>query len=119
MRILIIEDHADSARMLSMILARKGHDVRATRSCDEAIELCVAVAFDLVISDLGLPGCNGWETLARLRETYAFPAIALSGHADAADIERSRAAGFGAHLTKPVDFAALAEAVDRLTANRG
>jgi CheY-like chemotaxis protein len=118
MRILIIDDHADSAEMLSVILTRKGHAVRTAASCAQAMTLCAAESFDLLISDLGLPVCDGWETLQRLRQTCTVPAIALSGHARAASIEQSRAAGFDAHLTKPVDFAVLTETIDRLTGGR-
>ena len=67
----------------------------------------------LLISDIGLPDFDGWELLARLRAHCAVPAIALTAFNSDEDRERSRAAGFDAHLPKPVDFKTLTAVVAR------
>jgi DNA-binding response OmpR family regulator len=76
------------------------------------------VEFDLVISDVGLPDGTGWELMRRLRRRQAVPGIALTGFGRDEDVGRTRAAGFAAHLTKPVDFARL-EATIRQVASGG
>jgi CheY-like chemotaxis protein len=113
MRILYVEDHPDTARMTALLLRRRGHDVRAVGTAAEALGACAASAFELLISDIGLPDLDGWELLARVRQRWAVPAIALTAFAQPADVARSRAAGFDAHLTKPVDFPVLVAAVAR------
>ena len=94
MRILLVEDHQDSANMLALVLRGNGHDVLAVGTAGEALQACVEAAFDLLISDIGLPDLNGWELLARLRAHCAVPAIALTAFSSHEDRERSRAAGF-------------------------
>jgi CheY-like chemotaxis protein len=111
MRILLVEDHQDSANMLALILRGDGHDVLAVGTAGEALRACGEASFDLLISDIGLPDFDGWELLVRLRENCDIPAIALTAFGRHEDRERSRAAGFDAHLPKPVDFKSLTAAV--------
>ena len=82
-----------------------------------ALELAGDHAFDLLISDLGLPDGSGHDLMRQLRERgYKFPGIALSGYGQEEDIRRSREAGFSAHLTKPASREAVAEAVAAVAA---
>ena len=111
MRILLVEDHRDSANMLALVLRGAGHDVLAVGTAGEALRACGEASFDLLISDIGLPDFDGWELLARLRAHCAIPAIALTAFNSHEDRERSRAAGFDAHLPKPVDFKTLTAVV--------
>jgi DNA-binding response OmpR family regulator len=74
-------------------------------------DACAARAVDLLVFDLALPDGNGWDLLARVRERCDAPAIALSGYGMDADVRRSAAAGFAAHLTKPLRFDRLLEAI--------
>ncbi len=67
--------------------------------------------FDLVISDLGLPDGEGHKLMAELHDSLGLPGIALSGYGMEHDIARSRASGFFAHLTKPIDIHALESAI--------
>jgi len=76
-----------------------------------------ADAIDLVISDLGLPDGDGRDLMRHLRDRHGIPGVAISGYGMEDDIEKSRAAGFSEHLTKPVQFEELQEAICRL-ANR-
>jgi CheY-like chemotaxis protein len=97
--------------MLALVLRGSGHDVLAVGTAGEALRACGEGSFDLLISDIGLPDFDGWELLARLRNRCAIPAIALTAFGSHEDRERSRAAGFDAHLPKPVDFKTLTAVV--------
>ena len=107
MRILLVEDHRDSADMLALVLRGCGHDVLAVGTAAEALRACGEEPFDLMISDIGLPDLNGWDLLGRVRAKCDVPAIALTAFGSHEDRERSRAAGFDVHLPKPVDFKTL------------
>ena len=113
MRILLVEDHQDTANMMALVLQGQGHDVLAVGTAGDALRACGEASFDLLISDIGLPDLNGWELLARIRAHCAIPAIALTAFSSQADRERSRAAGFDAHLPKPLDFKTLTTVVAR------
>ena len=79
--------------------------------------LPVSAAFDLMVSDLGLPDGSGHDLMRRLRERgHKFPGVALSGYGQEEDIRRSYEAGFAAHLTKPASREALVAAVASVTA---
>lgn len=90
--------------MLSRLLTGSGHQVTEARSVGESLKVAAGAAFDLVISDLGLPDGSGTEMMAQLRDRFGLRGIALSGYGMKAEIARSLAAGFTAHLTKPVDY---------------
>jgi CheY-like chemotaxis protein len=70
--------------------------------------------FDVVISDLGLPDGTGIELMSHLRERHGLRGIALSGYGMEKDTERTREAGFIAHLIKPVDFDQLRRLLEKL-----
>jgi signal transduction histidine kinase len=115
-RILLVEDHQDTATVLSRALKRKGFEVSTAHTVAAATELFESQEFDLVISDIGLPDGNGIELLTRLTPIRRVPAIALSGYGMDHDVEKSRAAGFVEHLTKPVNWDSLCESIDRVLA---
>jgi CheY-like chemotaxis protein len=111
LRILLVEDHADTARLLARILRARGHAVTTAGSVADALAASGGggAPFDLVISDLGLPDGSGVEVMRRLRSTQANPprGIAVSGYGTDADKQMTREAGFDAHLTKPIKVADL------------
>jgi CheY-like chemotaxis protein len=113
-RILIVEDHPDTATVLTRLLGEAGHDVRAGAGMDAALAACDQRTADVLMCDIGLPGHDGWELLARVRGRHALRATALTGYGTADDVEHSRRAGFDLHLTKPVDVATLRAAVASL-----
>lgn len=115
-RILLVEDHADTVDVLTAILEKLGHSVRAGRSIAEGEHLVREAEFDLVLCDVGLPDGTGIEFLRILRRSSAAPAIALTGYGAPADVERCLAAGFSAHLTKPVDMDHLDAVIRRTVA---
>ena len=116
LRILLVEDHVDTLRLTARLLASFGHQVVAVESAPAALEAARREAFDLVISDLGLPEMSGLELMQQLRAQHHLKGIALSGYGTDEDIARSRAAGFAEHLVKPVDFAKLQAAMQRVAA---
>ena len=109
--ILLVEDHEQTRVTLARLLQKRGHFVLGVGSRQAALESAAAGAFDLVISDLGLPDGDGHGLMAELSQQYGLPGIALSGYGMEQDIARSRESGFCAHLTKPVDIRALESAM--------
>lgn len=116
-RILLVEDHADTARMMSRILKNDGHTVQGAANMADGLQLATAQQFDLLLCDLGLPDGTGWELMQALRQRgSSLSGIVLSGYGQDQDLERSREAGFLAHLTKPVSLQSLREAIGSLCA---
>jgi len=104
LRLLLVEDHESTLRVLSRLLMKEGHHVVTVTTIAEALAAAEMNAFDLVISDLGLPDGTGTELMGRLRASHGLKGIALSGYGMEEDVARSHEAGFITHLTKPVDF---------------
>ena len=116
LHILLVEDHGVTAKMMRMVLNAAGHTVEWAGDVATALEMASQQAFDLLVSDLGLPDGSGHDLMRGLRERgYKFPGIALSGYGQEEDTRRSREAGFAAHLTKPASREALLEAVTAAT----
>ncbi len=115
--ILFVEDHGDTARVLSRLLERAGYNVGQAASVSTAEALAASCRFDLVISDLGLPDGSGLDLMSRLREKYNLNGIALSGFGMDEDRAATKAAGFAEHFTKPVDVERLRNAIERLMAS--
>lgn len=119
-RLLVVEDHLDTLAMLIRLLERRGYILRSAGSIKEALEVAREYDFDVLISDIGLPDGRGTELLDQLGKIRPQPlrAIAMSGFGMDDDVERSRQAGFAEHLTKPIEFAALHQAISRLVQQR-
>jgi PAS domain S-box-containing protein len=117
LRILLVEDHADTADIMSRLLRHLGHSVALADSVHEAMSLVNSSEFDLLMSDIGLPDGTGIDLIKQIRKTRDIPAIALTGFGMEDDIAACKAAGFNEHLTKPVSFQKLEMAVTQL-ANR-
>jgi PAS domain S-box-containing protein len=115
MRLLLVEDHAPTRAVLSRLLRRGGHTV--TEAGDVSSALAAAAEangeFDALVSDIGLPDGSGQDLMAELRKSYGMRGIAVSGYGTEEDLRRSSDSGFAAHLTKPVEFAQLREALSR------
>lgn len=124
-QILLVEDHPDSAELISMLLSWRGWEVRTAATLAEALECGRTAAFDVVISDLSLPDGSGLELPSRLGPLQAAlrgaapPMVAMSGYGSASDRERSHGAGFALHLTKPVEGDALEQHVEALLVQSG
>jgi two-component system CheB/CheR fusion protein len=115
MRVLVVEDHQDSAEMLKAVLATEGHQVQIAASGRAARSLCGG-DWDVVICDLGLPDESGLQVGRWLRQQPHAPRylIALSGYGARDDIESTGEAGFDLHLVKPVDMVTLIEVLRRV-----
>jgi len=111
-RILLVEDHEDTRKAMARLLEAIGCAVTSVGTVQEAVELGQQGQFDLLISDIGLPDGSGTEVMRRLRDRK-IRGIALSGFGQEEDVQRSREAGFEAHITKPINFQALRETVRR------
>ncbi len=114
--VLLVEDHLDSARILSRTMQRNGYRVLTAATMAEALEIFAQNKVHVVISDIGLPDGSGLDLIRLLRRKRQIPGIALSGYGMEEDIARSRAAGFQEHLTKPVNWPQLEAALMRLLA---
>jgi PAS domain S-box-containing protein len=110
LRLLVVEDHRDTAAALVRLLVRRGYEVRSAETVASALDIARDFDFDVLITDIGLPDGTGHELFEKLKAQprgKVLRGLALSGFGMDDDIARSRAAGFTEHLTKPVDFARL------------
>jgi CheY-like chemotaxis protein len=114
LRILLVEDHQDSADTLSQLLSFHGFDVTVARTMHDALESAER-GIDFLISDIRLPDGTGLDLMRRLQSRRPVRGIAISGFGTEQDQRRSREAGYGMHLTKPVDFNRLLEAIDQVS----
>ena len=115
--VLVVEDSPDTLSLLNVLFQRKGCRVLAAESAAEAIEIASHETPDIIISDIGMPEMNGYELLTALRKLPGLenvPAVAITGYAMEEDRDRALAAGFDAHIAKPVDPDELFEVVQKL-----
>jgi CheY-like chemotaxis protein len=113
-RILVVDDNADSAMSLSVLLEMEGHEVRAARNGLAAIQELEQFDAQVVLMDVGLPGLDGYATADLIRQrcgTAAPLLVALSGYPPQAEV-----GSFDAHLTKPLELARLGEVLARVPA---
>ncbi len=106
-RILVVDDYADAAESLMMLLQAKGHEVEIADCGIKAIEQAQVFHPQVVLLDIGLPDLDGYEVAKRLRalpETRDATLIALTGYGQSEDHNRSQSAGFDHHLLKPLNF---------------
>ena len=115
-RILLVEDDNSSRTALARLLTRRHFEVIATGSVAEALTAAELQTFEFVISDIGLPEQDGYVLMKELRQRYGLKGIALTGYGTQDDIASSEAAGFVAHLTKPVSIRTLERAIANLRA---
>jgi signal transduction histidine kinase len=116
LRLLLVDDHADTRRILSRLLGKCGHEVSTADSAQSALELLDRDRFDALISDIGLPDSSGYELVREAKGRQPLKGIALSGFGMEEDVRRSLEAGFDYHLTKPVEFADLRSLLQKITA---
>jgi len=115
--VLLVEDDVDAREMLRMMLIDAGATVSTAHTAETALESNAADRPDVLVSDIGLPGRDGYALVRELREmerresTRTLPAIALTAFAAVDDRQRAFAAGFHFHLPKPVDPAYLVATV--------
>lgn len=115
LHILLVEDNPDTLRVMSRLLRRRGYQVTPASCFSLALDAVQKdEPFNLVVSDIGLPDGSGLELMRRIRAHRDVKGIAVSGYGMEDDVRKSREAGFSLHLTKPVDFPALEQAIQQI-----
>ena len=123
-RILVVDDVEDSLELVGEVLSSAGVKVRLASSAKDAMALIESEAFDLLVTDLGMPERDGFSLLRDVREHEAkkglarLPVIALTAYARESDLQKTKAAGFDAHLAKPVSPNELYKAISKVIGER-
>ena len=111
-RVMVVDDNADAADSLSLLLKASGHEVRTAYDGLSALEVAIEFQPNVVLLDIGLPGINGYEVAKRLRSQPDFSRtvlVALTGYGTETDKQLSMDAGFNHHLVKPASFSKVKE----------
>jgi len=114
LRLLLVDDHADTRRILSRLLGKCGHEVSTADCGESALRLMETERFDVIVSDIGLPDTSGYELVREAKRRQPVQGIALSGFGMEEDVRRSLEAGFDYHLTKPVEFHELRSLLQKI-----
>lgn len=116
-RVLLVDDNVDALQTLHVLLEMQGFEVESFATPDEAIVRAPAFRPEVCVLDIGLPGMDGYELARRLQASgLRARYVALTGYGQASDRQRSAAAGFHVHLTKPVQLDPLLDALKPLDA---
>jgi signal transduction histidine kinase/ActR/RegA family two-component response regulator len=122
-RVLVVDDEPDAREVLGTILIAAGAEVEIASSAYEALEGLASFAPDVLVSDVGMPGDDGYALIRQVREGVSrfsrVPALALTAYASPEDARRAVLAGFDTHLSKPVEPATLTAVVSRLFGKEG
>ncbi len=112
LKVLVVDDNADAAEMLGMLLLASGNEVLTVHDGPSTIEAAFDFRPNVVLLDIGLPGMDGYEVATRLRQQAVFKdviLVAMTGYGQDSDRQRSHDSGFDYHLVKPPDFEKLKE----------
>ena len=115
--VLVVDDVPDVTEMIGLFLKHAGYEVATADSAPAALRLAYERAFDVIISDIGMPEMNGYElaeSLRRRAEYQGIPIIAVTGYSEYDDRGRALRSGFNAHLTKPIDPSELLQLMNEL-----
>ena len=116
LRVLVVDDHPDLLSMLDLMMQRRKYSVKTATSGPEALEMASDFAPHVVVSDIGMPGMDGYQLMQELRasDLSPFKSIALTGYDLSVDATRAKEAGYDAHLAKPIEFSQLFEIIENL-----
>jgi CheY-like chemotaxis protein len=115
LRIVVVDDYVDATDMLALLLQMQGYEVIRSYAGADAIEKACAYQVDVVLLDLAMPEVDGYEVAQQLRQRDACRdtlLIAITGYADDEHRQLAKQAGLDQYFVKPVDFAALCEALE-------
>lgn len=116
-RALIVDDAPDVTEMIALFLQHMGYEVVMAFSAPEALEAARRDHFEVIVSDIGMPGMNGYDLAVALRalpEYSDIPMIAVTGFSMYDDRSRALQSGFSAHMTKPINPMALLDLIKSL-----
>ena len=118
-RILLVEDHHDTATAFARMLRRDGYDLTVAASSVDARALCAQQTFDLLICDINLGDGNGSELLKTARQSHEKTlGVIVSGHDDPAQKQQAKEAGFAQFFLKPIDYPSFRDALRALLARQ-
>jgi len=118
--VLVVDDHWDALLVLRQILQDAAASVKIASCAEDAIEILAVERFDLIVSDIAMPGMDGYDFVTELLERgLDTPVIALTAYALPTDVRKAAISGFRAHLSKPIDRASLLATVSRLVDRNG
>ena len=121
LRVLVVDDEEDARDIVAAMLKYEGAEVETAPSADDGFELVTRFLPHVLVSDVGMPGEDGYSFVARVRQLPAqtggkTPSIALTAYTSAEDRRRALAAGFDVHLCKPIDLGHLISVIVKLAA---
>lgn len=124
LKVLVVDDEPDARELLAIGLGRCGAEVTAASSAREALEAMAGEKFDVLVSDIGMPGEDGYELIRRVRALPPdaggrTPSVALTAYARTEDRLRAMRAGFEMHVSKPVELTELVVVIANLTRRGG
>jgi len=117
-KILVVDDNVDALNMLADVLEQRGFPTFRAHDAPSALALAANVHPDIALLDIGLPVMDGYELGRRLRETTGLERlrlVAVTGYGQPSDVAKSQAAGFSAHLVKPISIESVYSTIDRLS----
>jgi len=123
LRILVVDDHADTRDMLTVILEMSGAEVRTSSAAAGAFEILKEWKPDLLVSDIGMPGEDGYDLVRKVRSLDKeqggnTPALALTGYASNEEGEKALSAGFQIHMAKPIEPSSLVNTITGLVTEK-
>ena len=113
-RILLIEDNADAAEMLALLLMQDGHHVDVRNDGPSGLRAALDAPYDVVVCDIGLPGMDGFQVISSARAALPAPLpcfVAASGYSQLGEFDRAGEAGFDHYLVKPINIDALSKII--------
>ena len=124
LRVLVVDDEADTRQWIAIVLEESGAEVIAVGSVEEALEAIEQHRPDVLVSDIGMPGVDGYALIRKIRELEpqmggTIPAVALTGYAREEDYTKALAEGFQLHVAKPIRAAELVAVVTSLAKMAG
>src|SRR5690606_38991132 len=117
LRVLIVDDNQDAARLLQMLVELNGHQATVAYDGEEGLRLAREVRPDVILLDIGLPRMDGYEVARSIRRTaelHGVVLVAVTGYGTEEDRVQAMEAGFDVHMPKPLDFATLQDRVPLL-----
>ncbi|HET6977724.1 MAG TPA: ATP-binding protein [Pyrinomonadaceae bacterium] len=122
LRVLTVDDQQDTRELIALALARYGAEVRASDSAAMALQMIKDWKPHVVVSDIGLPGTDGYDFMRQVREFEGegerIPAIAVTGYAGAVDESKALDAGYEVHLSKPIELNKLVTVIAKVSRRR-